>query len=299
MSYILDALRRADAERERERGAVPGLHSMPIGSAVLAAPARPPWVAAALGAAVLLALGLLGWWVWRPAPVAEPALTMAPAAASPSGVPPTPTVAASPAPAPAAAQTVLPAAAGVAPAPAPAPARAPVPAPDPVPVPVPVPATAPAPAPTPALTPTLTLGGALPSPSRPAVREPPPPATALASPTPTPTPTPTPVKPSPAAAGPSDAPAASPASAAVGAPPARVEDKVVAFEQLPADVKRSLPPLAIGGAIYSDNPGSRLLMIGGQLLKEGDIAGPGVTLEQIRPRSAVLRWKDVRYEVRY
>src|ERR1700754_1198526 len=27
MSYILDALRRADAERERERGAVPGLHA--------------------------------------------------------------------------------------------------------------------------------------------------------------------------------------------------------------------------------------------------------------------------------
>jgi general secretion pathway protein B len=68
---------------------------------------------------------------------------------------------------------------------------------------------------------------------------------------------------------------------------------------LPEDVKRSLPPLAIGGAVYSDNPGSRLLMIGGQLLKEGDTAGPGVTLEQIRPRSAVLRWKDVRYEVRF
>jgi general secretion pathway protein B len=68
---------------------------------------------------------------------------------------------------------------------------------------------------------------------------------------------------------------------------------------LPEDVRRGLPLLAIGGAIYSENPGSRMLMVGGQLLKEGDSAGGGVTLEQIRPRSAVLRWKDVRYEVRY
>ena len=30
MSYILDALRRADNERERERGAVPGLHAQPV-----------------------------------------------------------------------------------------------------------------------------------------------------------------------------------------------------------------------------------------------------------------------------
>jgi general secretion pathway protein B len=111
----------------------------------------------------------------------------------------------------------------------------------------------------------------------------------------------TPARPPAGAVGPADPPAAAPApaSAAFAAPPGRPEDKVIAFEQLPEDLKRSLPPLAIGGAVYSDNPGSRLLMIGGQLLKEGDVAGPGVTLEQIRPRSAVLRWKDVRYEVRF
>jgi general secretion pathway protein B len=88
-------------------------------------------------------------------------------------------------------------------------------------------------------------------------------------------------------------------SAASAAAGARADDPAVAFEKLPDDVKRALPPLVIGGAIYSDNPGSRMLMVGGQLLKEGDTAGPGVTLEQIKPRSAVLRWKDVRFEVRY
>ena len=39
MSYILDALRRAEADRERERGAVPGLHS-PALPADAALPAR-------------------------------------------------------------------------------------------------------------------------------------------------------------------------------------------------------------------------------------------------------------------
>ena len=33
MSYILDALRRAEAERERERGQVPGLQSPPAAPA--------------------------------------------------------------------------------------------------------------------------------------------------------------------------------------------------------------------------------------------------------------------------
>ena len=51
MSYILDALRRADAERER--GAVPGLHSQPVAAPeTIATPARRRWP---LGLAVALA----------------------------------------------------------------------------------------------------------------------------------------------------------------------------------------------------------------------------------------------------
>jgi general secretion pathway protein B len=83
------------------------------------------------------------------------------------------------------------------------------------------------------------------------------------------------------------------------APPPRAEPRVINFEQLPEDVRRTIPPLAIGGAIYSDNAASRMLIVGGQLLKEGDSAAPGLTLEQIKPRSAVLRWKDLRYEMNF
>jgi general secretion pathway protein B len=239
MSYILDALRRADAEREREHGGVPGLHSMPLGGAVAAAPAAPlrrlAWAVTG-AAAVLMVMLAVAWRLW-PAPPAQ-------AAAAPNVVS-TPAPALSPAPA------AAPASSG------PSPASS---------VPAPAVATAAAAMPTPA--PAVTRPTAPTAPTTRQAREP------RAR---------TPV-----------------ADTAVGAStPLRVEDQVVAFEQLPDDVKRALPPLAIGGAVYSDNPGSRLLMVGGQLLKEGDTAGAGVTLEQIKPRSAVLRWKDIRYEIRY
>ncbi|OYU29183.1 MAG: hypothetical protein CFE41_01785 [Burkholderiales bacterium PBB2] len=69
MSYILDALRRAEADRERERGQVPGLHAQPpAGGAAVAGAARSPrrgrlWAAG--GAVVLLVLAGVGagsWW---------------------------------------------------------------------------------------------------------------------------------------------------------------------------------------------------------------------------------------------
>lgn len=63
MSYILEALRRADAERQR--GDVPGLHAQPQVIAAGDPPASPwpkAWVAG--GALGLFALGgaLVGWW---------------------------------------------------------------------------------------------------------------------------------------------------------------------------------------------------------------------------------------------
>lgn len=97
MSYILDALKRADAERER--GAVPGLHSQTAGAipAPAHAPAdgRRPW-RAALGLGALLLLAALAWWFSRPA-TPPPAQVLATAPSSPA----TSVSAPSPLPAPA------------------------------------------------------------------------------------------------------------------------------------------------------------------------------------------------------
>ncbi|MBQ0959009.1 general secretion pathway protein GspB [Ideonella sp. 4Y11] len=120
MSIILDALRRADAERERSRGTVPGLHDQvdlptPVPGAVdePAEPGerRPPWVL--IGALAVLLLTGLAWWLrtsQRPAPpapvaVAEPAspapppavISAAPPAPAPVAVSPSPPVVVAPA----------------------------------------------------------------------------------------------------------------------------------------------------------------------------------------------------------
>lgn len=106
MSYILDALQRADAERER--GHVPGLKSQMVPPArAKAVPARQWKPVHAVGVAVLALIAAGAWWwlahpdepaVAAPAPApaapprAAPAAPMpeAPAAARPAPAPPAP-----------------------------------------------------------------------------------------------------------------------------------------------------------------------------------------------------------------
>lgn len=148
MSYILDALRKAEAQRDRQR--VPGLHDQPA-SAPASASASPQallWGVLAIG---LVSVGLAAWQLW-PANDAEPAAPVASVQPQPTRAPAPPAVAPAPAPAPAAppvAAAVQPAPPPVVetapPRPAPAPARAPVRA-EPPPAPPPaVAATPPAP----------------------------------------------------------------------------------------------------------------------------------------------------------
>lgn len=87
MSYILDALRRADAERER--GAVPDLHARPMTAAVgdgEPLPASGRWPAIAMGLALLLLL-VLGWQWWGSEP-APPPSAAAPVVLAPPAAPP-------------------------------------------------------------------------------------------------------------------------------------------------------------------------------------------------------------------
>jgi general secretion pathway protein B len=108
MSFILDALKKAESERNRNSGPV-------LMVVRVAAPRRrlPTW-AWVLGAVLLANLGVLGWLLLRPAAPAEIAATPAPAATAPAVVAPPsvqPSVppAAAPATAPAAAPPFTPA----------------------------------------------------------------------------------------------------------------------------------------------------------------------------------------------
>lgn len=68
---------------------------------------------------------------------------------------------------------------------------------------------------------------------------------------------------------------------------------------MPDEVRRSLPPLNFGGAMYSDKPSSRMLVINGRVFHEGDAIAPDLTLETIQLKSAVLRLGGQRYSIRY
>jgi len=131
----------------------------------------------------------------------------------------------------------------------------------------------------------------------PAAPAPPPVAAAVSPPAPAPIPG---VEKPRVAVVPARAAAAAPASAAAppaGAAPA--SDRVFAVSELPADVQRELPRLAITGGVYSDNAAQRMLIVGGQVVNEGAQLAQGVVLEQIRPHVAVLRYRSWRYGVAY
>ncbi len=70
-------------------------------------------------------------------------------------------------------------------------------------------------------------------------------------------------------------------------------------DQLPDELRAELPPLAVGGSMYSTIPANRTLIVDGRLYREGDRVAAGLTLEEIRLKSAVFGYKGHRFEVRF
>ena len=74
---------------------------------------------------------------------------------------------------------------------------------------------------------------------------------------------------------------------------------VVNINDLPPNVRATLPHLAVGGAIYSETPSGRMLILNGQIYHEGDRPAPDTVIEQIRLKSAILNFRGQRYEVSF
>lgn len=247
MSYILDALKKAEAERHI--GQIPGLHVQP--AAALPTPAAPKHnnkvLLLIIAAIALGAGGVLAWLQpWQSAPTQSGPAAVAQQTLVPAGAPLTPPVAA-PAPAP---QIVA-----VSPPPEP-----------------PKPVARKEPKPRPAATPRR--------PDTPKA------ATAAVKPTPRATQTASTARPTPA----NDLKLSTALTPEVG---------VSSPGELPAQIQRELPALAIGGYIYSDNPRERQLLVNKRLLHEGAEAAPGVKLEKMLPNAAVFNYKGYRYRLAY
>lgn len=89
------------------------------------------------------------------------------------------------------------------------------------------------------------------------------------------------------------------ASGKAASPAASETPAVYAREQLPDNIRAALPPLAVGGSIYSSTPASRSLILDGRLYRESDQLSSDLQLEEIGQKTAVLRFKGYRFEIRY
>jgi general secretion pathway protein B len=101
------------------------------------------------------------------------------------------------------------------------------------------------------------------------------------------------VTPKPAPAPPAPAVAAAPKAP----PPASAPGRITALRELPEATRRELPPLVIGGSMYSAQPSQRLVILNGQVFHEGGQVGAELVVEQIRPKSVVLRYRQQRFEM--
>ncbi len=70
-------------------------------------------------------------------------------------------------------------------------------------------------------------------------------------------------------------------------------------DELPSDIRSQLPKFVVGGSIYSDSAASRFLILNGQVFHENDKVATDLVLEQIKLKTAVLRYKNQRFSISY
>jgi general secretion pathway protein B len=244
MSYILEALKKAQAERQL--GNAPTLHAPQVqaADAGVAASRKPLFIGLGAGALVV-AVGALVVWHRAAAPVAP--VAQAPAAADPAATP-----SAVPSAPASAVRAASPNTLEVSAPPAPAPVAAPAPA-------------------------RPTHMADAPVPARP-----------------------THVADAPAHVAPERAPATpAPRATPSPAPAAAPEDSLPYLSQLPEAARRDVPRVSFGGYMYSANPADRLLLVDKVLRHEGEEVAPGLVLEKLLPKGAVMNFRGMRYRVPY
>lgn len=89
-----------------------------------------------------------------------------------------------------------------------------------------------------------------------------------------------------------------PTTVAAG-PAASASTRIPTRDELPADIRAQVPKLVVGGSIYSESAASRFLILDGQIFHENDKVMPELVLEQIKLKSAVLRYRNQRFMISY
>jgi general secretion pathway protein B len=75
------------------------------------------------------------------------------------------------------------------------------------------------------------------------------------------------------------------------------EPKVPGIHELPVNVQQSLPAIHISAHIYSENPETRMTIINDKTLREGQSVAPGLVLEEITRNGVILRFQGQRFHL--
>jgi general secretion pathway protein B len=71
--------------------------------------------------------------------------------------------------------------------------------------------------------------------------------------------------------------------------------KVCNFNDLPPSVRQDLPAVTIAGHFYSSDPSSRIVVINGKIMREGQVIVGNMRLEQITPDGVVMSFQGYRF----
>lgn len=78
-----------------------------------------------------------------------------------------------------------------------------------------------------------------------------------------------------------------------------IETVSTTLRDLPLNIQNAIPTVTVGGYIYSANRAECQLLINKLLLHEGEKVAPGLILERMMPHSAILNYKGYRYRISY
>jgi len=90
---------------------------------------------------------------------------------------------------------------------------------------------------------------------------------------------------------------AAPVAPVVAPASAPTEENIRYAKDLPLEIQQQLPRVGFGGYMYSDNAADRLVLVDKTLRHEGEEIAPGLMLEKLLPKGAVLNYRGTRYRV--
>ncbi len=78
--------------------------------------------------------------------------------------------------------------------------------------------------------------------------------------------------------------------------PVPEKPKVPGLKSLPIEIQKEIPDLKLSFLVFSDKPQDRMVSINGQMKREGQEVAPGLKLEEITPEGAVFSYKSHRFQ---